>query len=290
MNRIHSNILTKHAAVLKSWDGLDSAPPGQTPTADWRLRRSRVILVASGQVGLAAALGLARLPLRTLCLLPLREEDAALVERVNGAPGRRAESLLDIPPPFSDYSLGASAANYHLVAVATDRPYPDLYEKLNKLCLRISRSWTQVHVWGAEITLGPTVMPGATACYDCYRRRRRANEERQNVWAAQDQLLRNDPGFTFEGSLGLLSRLAAAYLGTEVTRFLTAEQPPLSLGREVLFDALLQAQQISQVVPVEGCPLCQRPRAGAGAETEDDLGAMVRRLVSRRGGTADGAR
>lgn len=287
MNRIYSNILTRHGAVLKGWDAIDAAPPGETPTADWRLRRSGIILVAGGQVGLAAALGLARLPLRTLCLLPLREEDAPLAERVSGAPGRRVESLLNFPPPFSDYSLGASAANYHLIVVATDRPYPDLYERLNKVCLRASRSWTQAHVWGAEIKLGPTIMPGVTACHDCYQHRRKANEARQNAWAAQDQFLRNDPGFTFEGSLGLMVRLAAAYVCAEATRFLTAELPPLSLGREVLFDALLQTQKISQVIPVEGCPLCRMARGGAGAKAEDELGAMVRRLVSRRGGTAD---
>lgn len=288
MNRIRTNILTKHAAALDKWDALDPhAVRDSAPESERRLRRSSVILIASGSVGRRAVLSLARLPLRTLCVLPLREQDAALADAARRVPGLLADQLHAFPAPFSDTSFGAAAAGYHFIAVATDRPRPELYERLNGICLRVARSWTRVHVWGAEVTLGPTVMPGVTACYGCYMRRRRSNERRQNVWAAQDQFLRNDPDFTFEGSLELIERLAVAYLTAEVTRFLTGSPPPLALGREVLFDTLLQTQQISQVVPVEGCPECRPPLRGTRAAGGGELGAMVGRLTSRLGGHAD---
>lgn len=46
-----------------------------------------------------------------------------------------------------------------------------LVYKLNRACLRTKTPWISIASSGFEIVLGPTVYPGETACYVCYRMR-----------------------------------------------------------------------------------------------------------------------
>jgi bacteriocin biosynthesis cyclodehydratase domain-containing protein len=133
-------------------------------------------------------------------------------------------------------------------------------------------------MWGAEITLGPTVLPGTTACYHCYLRRRLSNTTRPEVWQAREQFLRNDPSFAFKGRVAPLVNLASAFLTAEVGRFLTGAPAQLALGHEVVYDGLSQTQTKSFVVPLEGCRVCGRlwPQASVADES---FVKMVRRAA-----------
>jgi bacteriocin biosynthesis cyclodehydratase domain-containing protein len=279
MNQLLETLSAKHRAWVESHDPVEQsreAAPGGA--AEARLRRSRVLLVAGGAVGLHAALSLSRLPLGLLTLFPMGEADAEPLARVTRQRPHNAREVNKTPKVFRAHNLALYADRYSLVAFAVERPHPDAFEGVNEACVRLGAAWTSVVVWGAEVTLGPTVLPGATACYNCYLRRRFSNTPRPEAWQAREQFLRNDPAFAFKGRIAPLVGIASALLTAEVRRFLTNDPEPLALGREVLYDALTQTQTSSFVVPLEGCPVCSRlwPE---GSRADESFVRMVRRAA-----------
>ncbi|WP_435366135.1 TOMM precursor leader peptide-binding protein [Haloarchaeobius sp. DYHT-AS-18] len=59
-------------------------------------------------------------------------------------------------------------------AMAVDRPYPSVATALNEAAHRTGTPWTIGVVNGVDGQVGPTVYPGETACYDCFRERANA--------------------------------------------------------------------------------------------------------------------
>lgn len=283
MNKLLGNSLAAHESLLARQDAqhpraAESGPGG-------RLARSHVLLIAGGDLGRRAAASLRRLPFAMLTLVPLAGRDAPALREVVSRPGPGGPAHA-LPSIFNAANFGGVADAYHLVAFAADRPHPQTCEDLNEVCLRVGVPWTQVSTWGAEVILGPTIIPGLTACHHCYVTRRRTNEPNADLFAAREQFLRNDPEFAYAGRLEPLSNTAVAYFTSEVIRFLSGERPPVALGSEFAFDALSQKQLVSQVVPLEGCPHCRlAPRRGA-PDDGDALGAVVRKLQTMRGGEA----
>ncbi|MDT5262534.1 MAG: hypothetical protein QOC61_1538, partial [Acidobacteriota bacterium] len=188
MNRLLDTVYAKHQAWLERGDDRQGVhEPSPEGLAARRLERARVLLVAGGAVGYRAAASLASLPLGLLTLFPMSEADVEPLAQVVKQTRRRAKELNKAPLTFRTPNFVLTAAKYHLVAFAGERPYPDLFESVNESCVRVEAAWTRVTLWGAEITLGPTVLPGATACYNCYMLRRLSNNSRPEVWQAQEQ-------------------------------------------------------------------------------------------------------
>lgn len=283
MNKLLANSLAAHESLLARLDAQHPREAESGPRG--RLARSRVMLIAGGDLGRRAAASLCRLPLAMLALVPLAGRDAPALREVVSRSGEGGPAHA-LASSFKAANFGGVADAYHLVAVAADRPHPQTYEDLNEVCLRVGVPWTQVSTWGAEVILGPTIIPGLTACHHCYVTRRRTNEPNADLFAAREQFLRNDPEFAYAGRLGALSNTAVAYLTSEVIRFLSGERPPVALGSEFAFDALSQKQLVSQVVPLEGCPHCRLATRTGSPDDGDALGAVVRKLRAAHGGEA----
>lgn len=283
MNKLLVNSLAAHERLLARWDTL--LPPAAGSGAHGRLGRSRVILLAGGDLGRRAAVSLSRLPLALLALAPLGERDAPALREVV-AQSRPDGPAHVLPAVFKATNFGGVADAYHLVAVAADRPHPQTYEDVNEVCLRVGVPWTQVSMWGAEVILGPTIIPGLTACHHCYVTRRQVNEPKADLFAAREQFLRNDPEFAYAGRLEPLSNTAAAYFTSEVIRFLSGARPPVALGSEFAFDALSQKQLVSQVVPLENCPHCRLAPGQGPSDDCDALAELARKIEATHGDDA----
>lgn len=282
MEKVYGKIANQHEAIVGHWDRIDPGPETAVSLGERRLRRSRVALIASGPVGYQVAARLAQYPLAALSLLGLHDIDTKTLAEISRQPHHKAQ-YINIPRSrFNVPGFSVTLSKHHLLVVAGGRPHPEVLESVNKDCLRIGTAWTGVSVWGTEITLGPTIIPGITACHHCYSRRLRANVEHLDVWQARNHFLRDNFTFEFEGQLAPFANLAAAYLEAEVIRFLSCEQPPLALSRAISFYPLSQSQSFDYVAPLEWCPICYDRglhRNQNGAET---LGHMIKRTIARR--------
>jgi ribosomal protein S12 methylthiotransferase accessory factor len=278
MNRLLETLFAKHQAWVERYDRAEQAGAAASPgeLASARLRRSRVLLIAGGAVGYRTALSMTRLPLGLLTLFPLTDADVEPLTQITRLKQHGAKEVNRTPSVFRTNNFSLFASRYSVVAFAVERQYPDDFAAVNEACVRVGAPWTNIVMWGSELTLGPTVLPGATACYDCYRRRRLSNTSRPEAFQAREQFLRNDPTFTFKGRIAPLVSMASALLTAEVGRFLTNSPAPAALGHEVVYDALSQTQTSSFVIPVEDCAVCGRLRP-QGADPDESFLQMVRR-------------
>jgi bacteriocin biosynthesis cyclodehydratase domain-containing protein len=71
----------------------------------------------------------------------------------------------------TDPDLRALVTESTFAAMAVDRPYPDIATALNETAHETATPWTIGAVNGVDGQVGPTVYPGETACYDCFRQR-----------------------------------------------------------------------------------------------------------------------
>lgn len=253
---------------------------GPAAAAGERLRAARVLLVAGGDVGLATALRLRGLPLAQLFVLAVHEREIAEWRPLLVQPAA-AERVSLGRQQCSITGFGVLLDSYDLVVMAADRPYPQLAEGINRACQRVGVAWTQLQTWGAEIVLGPSVLPGITACYGCYRLRLRANESRADVWAAREHFFHNDTAFAFGGNLRAFVNTAASYAAIEVERLLGGAAPPLSLSRELHWNWLEHTSSQNHVAPAEHCSVCCGEQNALHLD-HDTLAAVVARLQAQR--------
>lgn len=237
----------------------DPAAPAAGPR-ERRLGATRLLLLAGGEAGRQAVLALRRLPLRHLSVWPLRKQDVALLSPLvadAGAIGR----LQVLPKPFTPYAAATAFQAHQAVAFASSRPHPQKQRDINDLCVRHGLPWTQLSLNAHEIYLGPTVLPGVTACQACHEVRAMASAAKPDVHRAQIEYFDRNPDFEFKGQLQSLDRMAAAYLCSEIERLLTNVQPPIALSRLVRMDGLYLSQDRHFIPYYEWCPVC---RKGAG--------------------------
>jgi bacteriocin biosynthesis cyclodehydratase domain-containing protein len=217
--------------------------------------------------------------LQGLSLLGLHDSDVQALLQFSRQSGHRAQQVNVPAGRFDIPGFALSLSKHHLLVVAGGRPQPDLLASVNKDCLRIGTAWTQAALWGAEIALGPTVIPGVTACHHCYTRRYLANVEHEDVVQARDHFLRHNPRFEFQGQIAPLLQLSVAYLTAEVTRFLTGSRPPVALSRAVTYYPLSQSQAYDFVVPLEWCSVCHHHRVVVANESGPALAEVVQRFA-----------
>ncbi len=272
MTTLYDRLIGQHRLWLQHSSAATSASE--------RLRTARVLLVAGGNVGLQTALRLRGLPLSHLFVLAVHEREIAEWRPILAQPAA-AERVSIGRQKCSTNGFGVLLANYDLVVLAVNRPYPSLAEGINRACQRIGVAWTQLQTWGAEITLGPSVLPGITACYGCYRLRLRANESRADVWAAREQFFHNDSTFAFGGNLSAFVNTAASYAAIEVERLLTGAAPPLALSREMHWNWLEHTSSQNHVAPAEHCAVCGGTQTALQLD-HDTLAAVVARLQPQR--------
>jgi bacteriocin biosynthesis cyclodehydratase domain-containing protein len=98
--------------------------------------------------------------------------------------------------------------------------------------------------FGGEI--GPLLIPGETACYECLTRRRLA------VASDHERLLAGQTGAP--GLPGI--DLGFDWLVFEVVKFLTGIAEPISRGRLLRFDALSGTSEVHTVLRLPRCPAC----------------------------------
>lgn len=272
MSTVDQMMLARHRALIESQD---EEPLGQLPPEEQltrRLQRSGVLLLADGALGQAVVGMLSQLPLRVLAIQALQADQLSSFEALKPHLPRHA---MVMPMAWQARNLAARVFRSQLVVIAAERPYPPILAQINKVCQRVRLPWLAATQWGAEMIVGPSFLPGVTACHECYRRRLRSNEERSDVMAAREQYFSNEQQHHLQGQLSPLLMQTAAQVAVEVQRLLTAVTPPSTLNAELYSNAVAGVSGRHWVVPVDLCPVCSGDQQLPG----EGLADVVRRLV-----------
>lgn len=180
---------------------------------------------------------------------------AGCVSRFGAARGADAG-----PPPLevSKAALFVAAEELDLIIVAVDKAMLSARHWANQAALKAGCAAIFADVSALEAIVGPTVLPGETACYTCFRMRHLATSDNFAEVMAHERHLDslNDPVAERSGFPGL-AEMAAGAAVAEAVRFLF---PPLSpwLANGVLrIDPLVLAFERHEVLRQPDCPHCR---------------------------------
>jgi bacteriocin biosynthesis cyclodehydratase domain-containing protein len=152
--------------------------------------------------------------------------------------------------------VGRVVRRSSLVLVSSDGPVVAAYREVNAASVVEGVPWLKVAVDGLEAHLGPTVIPGETACWTCYELRTRANWTYYDENMAFEEYLAKEPAKVDYGGLAAISGLLGNLAALEAVKILTGFMPPLTCGRFYTFRIADFELQPHRVMKLPRCPTC----------------------------------
>jgi molybdopterin-synthase adenylyltransferase len=247
------------------------------PGAQGRLAAATVAVVGLGGAGASTALALAAAGVGTLrCIDPQpvavtdvymspifaleeigRGRAVSLAARI-GASAPQVRVSCHEQALESEDDVRTAIAGSDFVACCLDAAQSNLAYKLNRVCLADGTRWIACSLDGAEVTVGPAIHPGQSACYLCYRMRLVACAGNSEAAFAFEKYLdrrKRDDGGRRE-NLVFGAGLAANLLGIEVLKELTGLAEPSLVGRILTVGLTDLNIQKHTVLRKPWCPAC----------------------------------
>ena len=161
------------------------------------------------------------------------------------------------------WALAASGeeARSDLLIAAARTPATAFFESVNDACLGSGGRWTRVAFEGRLGVVGPTIVPAQTACYRCLVLRQSTYDVPSEFEAYRKAV--REIGECNEGELDPLTNTIVAQTVLEVARLLSGFAPPVTFGRQYVYDAGNPRVIGHDVLRVPRCPSCagkQSPR------------------------------
>lgn len=148
-----------------------------------------------------------------------------------------------------------------LLMAAADRPPFELPRWVNRACLAAGTPYIAAGQFLPLTKIGPTVLPGRTACLECDERRIRRE------FPLYDELAdfrTANPGDA--ATIGAASGLAGSMLAMEAIHLLSGALQPASLGCALILDLRTMSLDREEIVADPACPACREARRGPGSQ------------------------
>lgn len=142
-----------------------------------------------------------------------------------------------------------------LLVVASDQFDPDLFSQGNARAVSVGAKALFVHRELGCLVMGPFVIPGQTACFDCYRERLRAVTRHKDEFdsramaAAEGRSVRRAPS-------RILAGLSQSLLATHVLAAAAGAYDLFDPGSIVSFDVVSMKKMRQPVLKMPRCPTC----------------------------------
>jgi ribosomal protein S12 methylthiotransferase accessory factor len=276
-------------------------PPGEGSA---RLRRARVLVAGLDPWGATAAVELAAAGVGALHLLDdraVREDDLLGVRSWGpqhlGAPRREAlrEVLVTAAPhcavttgPLSPVDQGDVAVEggpWDLLITGLTADDLFLLQRLSRFAHQAGLRSLHGHIDGLEAWIGPAVVPGETACWNCFRLRKLGNADFPSSAHEIDRSLRTAPAAPRERTfLAPMAPLAGHLLAMEALQLLAGFTPPRLPGRLRIVNLVTGESTLHGIVRMPWCELC-----GGAAARPDPVSAALPSPGEREGGAGRGA-
>jgi len=134
------------------------------------------------------------------------------------------------------------------------------FREANRLALASGTMWTATVIDGTEAMIGPTFIPGQTACYTCFELRLEANLVEFDAYCRHRDFALREPGQRTR-HVGAVLDLTAGYLGYDLFRLLTLGHG-LTQGRYIRLNFTYGATETNDVLRLPRCPECGKAASG----------------------------
>lgn len=246
------------------------AEHGDPAVAQRRLREARVVVLGCGGLGTWVVAALASMGVGALMLI---DDDRVELSNLNrqilfgtddlgGAKAvlaadwvgrfdpaisvRAVERRISGPEDLAPLLSGADV----LVHAADSPPY-ELERWVNAACIAEGVAWVTAGQSPPILRLGPTYIPGTTACFTCHERHLAREHE---LWPEVVRARSARP--VVATTLGPASGLLGSLIGLQVLDLLTSPDLPATAGHALLIDMATLAMRRGEVPRDPGCPAC----------------------------------
>lgn len=140
------------------------------------------------------------------------------------------------------------------LVLTSDVGGPDLAREWNAFCVGNGVSFYPVLISDQIGLAGPLVLPGQSACYECFALRERAASSDMAMHRATDTLAYfSQPSFGF---VRPIAHAVAALAATELLKYYSQALPGGNIGRFVEIDLLAPSLETRRVLKLPRCPIC----------------------------------
>jgi len=142
------------------------------------------------------------------------------------------------------------AAGADFVVSTADWPVHDIGRWVNRACLELRVPHTSAGQFPPRVRIGPTFVPGRTACLECQERAIRRD------FPLYDELVdHRKSAAPVAATLGAPSGLIGSLLAMEVIHWITGISTPATLGRGLVFDLRDFSSHWESIEPEPDCEL-----------------------------------
>jgi bacteriocin biosynthesis cyclodehydratase domain-containing protein len=194
-------------------------------------------------------------PIATALARILEESGQVPVELVWEGPGapaggaRRVDDLLDT-------DLDALLAGTRLAVVAVDGMRPGLSHAVNEAAADAGVAWLNVAADGPELLVGPLVVPGLTACFNCFEVFDESGRQHRNDFLVYKDQLREGNTIPVRTTQ---AHLAAAWAALGIEQFVR-DGGGFLVERVLRVDTERMEVISERVFQLPRCPVCSRRR------------------------------
>ena len=191
---------------------------------------------------------------------------ANVLERALAAePGDGVLRSIDFPGSVDDWGRALDGASLAIAPVDGPMLFLPWLDELNAAALATGVPWTTVAVPDAEeVYLGPTFVPGVTACHRCYEMRCKSHVLNHQAYLDFQAHVRANPDEVKDfGFLPPVADLAASLVSLEVARALSPDLEPRTVGALVTFSLSSFSFTSNPVLPLPKCDACGFARSAA---------------------------
>jgi bacteriocin biosynthesis cyclodehydratase domain-containing protein len=195
-------------------------------------------------------------PIAAVLAMILDEAGQVPVETVWEGDARPAREPQRRVPDLLDADLGDLLSGARLAVVAIDGMRPGLSHAVNEAAAEAGVPWLNVAADGPELLVGPIVVPGLTACFNCFEVFDESGRQHRHDFLIYKDALRDGRPIPVPPTRAYL---AAAWAAQGIEQFVRD-------GRGFLVERVLRVdtermEVISErVFQLPRCPLCSRGR------------------------------
>jgi ribosomal protein S12 methylthiotransferase accessory factor len=160
------------------------------------------------------------------------------------------------------FGLRVDLAGAVRIALVDDYLRPELAE-LNRQCLAHSAPLLLVKPVGVRLWIGPLILPGKTACWQCLESRLRGNREVESY--VERKSGKPGPFMVVRARIGLGESQAYAMVATQLVRWLITGRNPELESRVLIADLISFSFDFHHIVRRPQCPACGDPTLGSMA-------------------------
>ncbi|PTT78996.1 hypothetical protein DBR42_22290 [Pelomonas sp. HMWF004] len=241
-----------------------------------KMRASIILLHGSPEVVIPTALNLLACAAENLVIVsePVSARDVArsrhlhaadigrhpahiVTEQLNGKLPANIKAISGTPQGLDEWRQLVRGCSLIISAASKPVVFNAEYRELNQAVLAENVYWMPLAVLdNRAIQIGPSLIPGETACYQCYEYRFRSNVRQLESYQAFTEAVNAVRELDDHGVLAPFAEIAANYAAVEAVRLLTPELRAATAGKVVDISLDDLTTETHPVLRVPRCPHC----------------------------------